>query len=135
MRYNQHLKKVSIGLAGALLLVALAASLFLSRTPYGYFDLTTMMPGHDSEDTVLFSGGSVTMKSCCGDMAFGIYSRASNGSWKWHYKHGEKDPLAPMDFLVRPGILSVKIISTNSDGPYVLKRKLRSPRQHEIAGQ
>jgi hypothetical protein len=133
MRHGHRLRKMLLATAGALLFAALALGVFLSQTPYGYFDLTTMMPGHDSEDTVLFANGSVTMKSCCGDMALGSYSRASNGSWRWHYKHGPDNRLPQMDFLLEPGILSVKVISTNWVESYILKRKLTKPRQHEIA--
>jgi len=129
MRCGRQRKKVLVAAGGGLLLAALAACLFLSRIPCGYFDLAAMMAGHDSEDAVFFAGGSVTMKSCCGDMPFGTYSRRPDGSWRWHYRHGERD-LFPQDFLLRPGLLSVKVSFTNSAEVYTLKRKFWSPRQH-----
>src|SRR5690349_1345717 len=109
MRYSHQVKRVSLVAVGGLLVLGLALVILLNRKPYGYFDLTAMMPGHASDDTVLFCGGSVTMKTCCGDMYFGSYSRAADGVWKWFYKHGEKDPLGPTVFSVKPGFLSVKV--------------------------
>jgi hypothetical protein len=47
---------------------------------------------HHRLDVLDFEGGSVTMRTCCGDEAMGTYKQEADGRWVWTYPTKRRVP-------------------------------------------
>jgi hypothetical protein len=81
-------------LAGvAFVFVAAALPLILGqpKEPTGSYASYSIFP-HDKSDTLTFSSGAVTWRTCCGDESWGTYQQCPNGQWFWTLRNGSKNP-------------------------------------------
>lgn len=88
--------------------------------------------GHNSRDVLDFAGGTVTLRTCCGDESWGTYSRSSDGTWHWSLVRdttvrGTKKIMWQETFLVRVGWLSMTFTSERDPSfTFTLRRRLFS---------
>lgn len=83
--------------------------------------------GHDSCDVLDFTGGAVTLRTCCGDESWGTYSRSDDGTWHWSLVRGTKKILWQDTFAVHPGLLSMTFTSEKDPSfSFTLRRRLFS---------
>lgn len=81
-----------------LLIVAYAATCASFRSePSGYVHAGTII-NHSHSDILEFSGGTVTLRTCCGDESWGTYTRLPDGQWIWRIQIIQTAPPV-MDFL------------------------------------
>jgi hypothetical protein len=98
----------------------------MKRTPFGYFDSTTLMGHHDDDDILHFKKGAVTWETCCGNSAVGTFSR-SNGVWTWTFTTGRKRPTTNT-FSLHPGVFSLICIdAARPTNVFRLTRRVFSP--------
>jgi len=62
---------------------------------------------HSSNDVLIFSHGTVTLHTCCGDESFGTYARSADGKWIWHYTR-EAQPRSA-DIRIRAHFFSISL--------------------------
>ena len=82
------------------------AAIGMRSEPTGYVASYDFFP-HSSNDVLIFSRGTVTLHTCCGDESFGTYSRSPDGRWIWHYTR-ESQPRA-VDIRVRSHLFSISL--------------------------
>ena len=91
--------------------------------PTGYVASYSIFP-HASTDVLDFSRGTVTLRTCCGDESWGTYSRAPNGAWIWHLRHGSEQPVAN-EVLIRAGFFSMSFADTKNPAmKFTLRRRV-----------
>ena len=95
----------------------------LRSEPSGYVASYSIMP-HDGNDVLDFSHGIVTQRTCCGDEAWGTYSRSSDGAWVWHVRHGTKNPVTK-ELFVRADFASMSFTDTQDPSiRFTLRRRV-----------
>ena len=114
----------------AAMLVLLA--IHTSKQPVGYFDSTTILGLHDVDDVVEFAYGTVTVRTCCGDMSAGRFERTEDGHWLWHYEGpGKKNPYR-RTLAVEPGLFSLKCQDpADPQKSWKLRRRLTAPSEEQ----
>ena len=132
------MKKLLKRIAAATLILAvsgvlayLVSAIGLSSDPKGKYSSYEFYP-HSKKDVLRFADGIVTLETCCGNEAFGSYSRDSSGDWIWvhQYQRRPADPTKwhmtpPQRFVLRRTLSSLQIEAL--DPPFVrleMKRRL-----------
>ncbi len=113
-------------IACALLAAAVvgSAGLILRRlqaAPTGRFHSYSVFP-HDTCDLLVFSNGTVTLETCCGDEAWGRYGKGADGRWLWYWVHVGKKPTTNI-FLVQPGAFTATFTETQTLSSFTLRRR------------
>ena len=94
----------------------------LRSEPSGYVASYSIFD-HSITDVLDFSGGTVTLRTCCGNESWGTYSRSSDGAWIWHRRH-ESPTLVSQELVVRPGFFSIHFAETqNPSSHFTLRRR------------
>lgn len=100
-------------------LVAATGGGYLRSRPVGLFQAKPIVGYHDARDVLRFSGGLVTLETCCGDSPLGAYHQ-TNGSWVWDYGAAR--------YTVSPGVtcLTCRDIA-DSNSVFTLDRRFSAP--------
>lgn len=121
-----------VWLCGIITVALIPLWLYTASRPVGYFDSTTILGYHDSDDVVEFAYGTVTRRTCCGDGRAGRFERSANGEWLWLYESpGGKIPYR-RTFTIVPGLFWLKCLDRdNPEQTWRLKRRIFAPDQDE----
>jgi hypothetical protein len=93
----------------------LLAIIALTDNPRGKYASYEFHP-HASTDVLRFQDGKVTLETCCGDQAYGIYTQDDSGQWIWTHQY-QKRPAdrtkwhltPPRRFALRRSLFSLQI--------------------------
>ena len=62
---------------------------------------------HDPCDVLNFSGGTVTLQTCCGDELWGTYEKSDDGRMRWTFRRGATVTSFDQVFVVQVNALSI----------------------------
>ena len=92
----------------------------LHSEPSGYVASYSIFP-HDGNDVLDFSRGTVTLRTCCGDVPWGTYSRSPDGAWIWHDSPATKSK----EILVQSDLFSVSFTDMRDpSNKFTLRRRV-----------
>jgi hypothetical protein len=91
--------------------------------PSGYVTAYSVI-GHTPSDAFDFHDGTVTIRTCCGDLSAGTYTRSAGGAWLWQFRYGDYK-VDHGDYFVQSGLFSMRFTDAKTPSKeFTLRRRV-----------